>query len=189
MRTHGTLTKWNDDRGFGFVEPATGSAEIFVHISAFPRDGVRPRIGELVSYEIDVRKDGKPQAVRILRPGAQQRSRRPQPKTARMPRRRGGNRLIGILGALLLAAMAALAYVSWKHIAPPPHRQSAAKVAPATAPVQLFSCDGRTRCSQMTSCAEATYFLDHCPGTTMDGNHDGVPCQSQWCGTRHDDWR
>jgi hypothetical protein len=45
-----------------------------------------------------------------------------------------------------------------------------------------FSCDGRTYCSQMTSCAEATYFINHCPGTKMDGNNDGVPCESQWCG-------
>jgi hypothetical protein len=33
----------------------------------------------------------------------------------------------------------------------------------------------------MTSCAEATYFLQHCPGTTMDGDNDGVPCERQWC--------
>lgn len=44
-----------------------------------------------------------------------------------------------------------------------------------------FKCDGRTYCSQMTSCAEATYFLKNCPGVKMDGNHDGVPCEQQWC--------
>jgi predicted negative regulator of RcsB-dependent stress response len=44
-----------------------------------------------------------------------------------------------------------------------------------------FRCDGRTHCSQMTSCAEATYFLRNCPGTKMDGNNDGVPCEIQWC--------
>jgi len=44
-----------------------------------------------------------------------------------------------------------------------------------------FRCDGRTHCSQMTSCAEATYFLRNCPGTKMDGNNDGVPCEKQWC--------
>jgi len=44
-----------------------------------------------------------------------------------------------------------------------------------------FQCDGRTYCSQMTSCAEATYFLRNCPGTKMDGNNDGVPCERQWC--------
>jgi hypothetical protein len=42
-------------------------------------------------------------------------------------------------------------------------------------------CDGRTHCSQMRSCAEAKYFLAHCPNTKMDGDDDGVPCESQWC--------
>ncbi|MEN6670172.1 excalibur calcium-binding domain-containing protein [Psychrobacter sp. B38] len=44
-----------------------------------------------------------------------------------------------------------------------------------------FACDGRQHCSQMTSCAEATYFSNHCPNTKMDGNHDGIPCEKQWC--------
>jgi len=44
-----------------------------------------------------------------------------------------------------------------------------------------YRCDGRTYCSQMTSCAEATFFLKNCPGTKMDGNNDGIPCEKQWC--------
>jgi Excalibur calcium-binding domain len=45
-----------------------------------------------------------------------------------------------------------------------------------------YRCDGRTRCSQMTSCSEATFFLRNCPGTQMDGDSDGIPCEQQWCG-------
>jgi uncharacterized protein HemX len=45
-----------------------------------------------------------------------------------------------------------------------------------------FHCDGRTYCSQMTSCAEATFFLRNCPGTKMDGDGNGIPCERQWCG-------
>lgn len=52
------------------------------------------------------------------------------------------------------------------------------KPSPAAA---NFACDGRKYCSQMTSCAEATYFLRNCPGVKMDGNNDGVPCEQQWC--------
>jgi endonuclease YncB( thermonuclease family) len=52
-------------------------------------------------------------------------------------------------------------------------------VAPAATFLQR--CDGRTHCSQMTSCDEATWFLKSCPGTKMDGDNDGVPCESQWC--------
>ncbi|NTV11426.1 MAG: hypothetical protein HGA47_11715, partial [Zoogloea sp.] len=44
-----------------------------------------------------------------------------------------------------------------------------------------FRCDGRKYCSQMSSCEEATYFLQHCPDVKMDGDHDGIPCEEQWC--------
>ena len=50
--------------------------------------------------------------------------------------------------------------------------------APAT---DQFKCDGRIYCSQMKSCAEANYFLKHCPGVKMDGDKDGIPCEDQWC--------
>jgi hypothetical protein len=45
-----------------------------------------------------------------------------------------------------------------------------------------FACDGRVYCSQMKSCDEAKYFVEHCPNVKMDGNNDGVPCEKQWCG-------
>lgn len=51
----------------------------------------------------------------------------------------------------------------------------------AVAPAAAFRCDGRTHCSQMTSCAEAEFFLRNCPNTKMDGNNDGEPCERQWC--------
>lgn len=57
----------------------------------------------------------------------------------------------------------------------------AAATRRAAAPPSGFKCDARTHCSQMRSCAEATYFLANCPGVQMDGNRDGVPCEQQWC--------
>lgn len=59
--------------------------------------------------------------------------------------------------------------------------EAAMPVASQAAPGNRFQCDGRTYCSQMTSCAEATFFLQNCPGTKMDGNNDGIPCERQWC--------
>ncbi len=59
MRIEGTLTKWNDDRGFGFITPTQGGSEIFVHISAFPKDGRRPAIGERLTFEVETDATGK----------------------------------------------------------------------------------------------------------------------------------
>lgn len=44
-----------------------------------------------------------------------------------------------------------------------------------------FKCDGRQHYSQMRSCAEAKFFIDNCPNTKMDGDHDGKPCEKR-CG-------
>jgi hypothetical protein len=46
-----------------------------------------------------------------------------------------------------------------------------------------YQCDGRSYCKQMTSCAEATFFLNNCPNTKrMDANKNGVPCE-KLCGS------
>lgn len=88
-------------------------------------------------------------------------------------------RLIVIVLLGLLAWQGYAKYEASRGSGPQP--QSAYTPAtPATASSQ-FKCDGRTHCSQMTSCAEATFFLKNCPGTKMDGNNDGVPCEQQWC--------
>lgn len=50
---------------------------------------------------------------------------------------------------------------------------------PNSQPV-TFRCDGRQHCSEMSSRAEAYYFLQHCPDTKMDGDADGRPCEQQF---------
>jgi hypothetical protein len=62
-----------------------------------------------------------------------------------------------------------------------PLEEAPAKVLPS-APRSSFKCDGRKYCSQMTSCAEAKYFLSTCPSVKMDGDGDGIPCEEQLCG-------
>ncbi len=174
LRTHGTLSRWNDDRGFGFITPAQGSAEIFVHVSSFPRDGSRPRLNELISFETEAGPDGKPRAVRVMRPGADARRSRP---ARRAGRRQGRISALGVLAAAAILAIGAYVYQETGRSAPSSELVS---FTPAPA-ASSFKCDGRTTCPQMTSCAEAKYFLKHCPGTKMDGNRDGEPCEQQWC--------
>ncbi|GAB3293851.1 hypothetical protein GCM10027450_14000 [Pseudidiomarina andamanensis] len=41
-----------------------------------------------------------------------------------------------------------------------------------------FHCDGRLYCPQMKSRAEAEFFLEFCPGTYLDDNKNGIPCEN-----------
>jgi cold shock CspA family protein len=177
MRTHGTLIKWNDDRGFGFISPAQGSGEVFVHISAFPRDGKRPQVNELISYETEVGSNGKLRAIRIMRPGQRQRLQMPR----RQNHKESKNRSFG--SVLVLLIIAVVGVYGFSRLSDPgaPSVVVPGMLSPSQSSVQHFRCDGRTSCSQMTSCAEARYFLQHCPGTKMDGDGDGKPCEQQWC--------
>ena len=40
-----------------------------------------------------------------------------------------------------------------------------------------FTCAGKRYCREMTSCAEAKFYLTSCGVGSLDGNHDGVPCE------------
>lgn len=43
---------------------------------------------------------------------------------------------------------------------------------------QKFICGSKTRCSEMASCEEALFYLKECGLSTIDGDKDGVPCES-----------
>lgn len=63
MRYQGKITKWNDEKGFGFVLTNDGKRETFVHISAFKDRSTRPQTSQLISYEIIKDASGREQAA------------------------------------------------------------------------------------------------------------------------------
>jgi CspA family cold shock protein len=57
----GTVKWFNETKGFGFIQPDDGSADVFVHVSAVQRAGLRGlNEGQKISYElVKDRKSGK----------------------------------------------------------------------------------------------------------------------------------
>jgi CspA family cold shock protein len=61
----GTVKWFNATKGFGFIQPAEGGDDVFVHISAVERAGLRGlNEGQKVSFEIQVEK-GKKSATNL----------------------------------------------------------------------------------------------------------------------------
>lgn len=185
MRTHGSLTKWNDDRGFGFITPFQNTGEIFVHISAFPRDGVRPQLNEMLSYETELGDNGKLRAIRVMRPAINRSS---HTKRSRQSKSNKSSPISKIIVVLVIAAVGVIVYSQFNKYQAQQWGIQASKTlkgisfsSSASRSPSPFHCDGRQHCSQMTSCAEAKYFIQHCPDTKMDGDNDGVPCEQDIC--------
>jgi uncharacterized membrane protein YsdA (DUF1294 family)/cold shock CspA family protein len=65
MRFKGTITEWNDDRGFGFIAPSEGGARVFCHIKAFTERSSRPEIGKTVTYELAKDDRGRMRATQV----------------------------------------------------------------------------------------------------------------------------
>ena len=59
------IVEWfNDQKGFGFIQPEDGSKDVFVHISAVEGAGLRTlKEGQKISYEVETeKKSGKTSA-------------------------------------------------------------------------------------------------------------------------------
>ena len=63
----GTVKWFNETKGYGFITPDAGGSDIFVHISAVERSGLRGlNEGQKISYDLEAdRKTGKSAAVNL----------------------------------------------------------------------------------------------------------------------------
>jgi len=181
-RINGILKAWNGDKGFGFITPSGGGQDIFLHISDFPKHGGQPKIGEPLTFLTMIDKDGRKKAILVQRPGASLAV--PRRSHAQAPAHKGTSTGYRLVGFIVVAILCAAGYKYINRTPPTPETfTSVPNEVPIYAASSPFRCDGRTRCSQMTSCKEAKFFLKNCPNTVMDGDGDGIPCESQWCTT------
>lgn len=65
MKYQGRVSHWNEQKGFGFVEPDGSGARAFVHIKDFVNGSCRPEVGDLIVYQIKQQQDGRYRAVNI----------------------------------------------------------------------------------------------------------------------------
>ena len=63
----GTVKWFNETKGYGFIQPDDGGKDVFVHISAVERAGMRNLIeGQKVSYDVENdRRSGKESAANL----------------------------------------------------------------------------------------------------------------------------
>ena len=65
MRFEGIIKSWNDDRGFGFIDPGQGGQEVFFHIKACRGLRGRPQPGQRVAFQVEVGAQAKKRATNV----------------------------------------------------------------------------------------------------------------------------
>ena len=65
MLVKGKITRWDDDKGFGFIQPLLKGEQVFLHIKALQNRARRPVIGEVVTYAIGKDEQGRLRAQQV----------------------------------------------------------------------------------------------------------------------------
>jgi cold shock CspA family protein len=186
----GKLVRWLEEKGFGFIKPDKGGADIFIHISAMRGMSRLPIVGDIIHYETSINDKGKFRAINVkiecvaqgltVNPIDRKRNTHPQQKANRNNSiykpsyRKSGSRFIPVL--LVVVAFSIYSKLSEQYQST--EKSILTQIEPSK-PVQQFQCQGKVYCSQMTSSEEATFYLHNCPGTKIDGDNDGIPCERQ----------
>lgn len=64
---NGNVKWFNATKGFGFIAPAQGNKDVFVHVSALERAGIRQLDdGQAVSFDLEKDRNGRESAVNLV---------------------------------------------------------------------------------------------------------------------------
>ncbi len=186
----GILVRWNDEKGFGFIQPEQQGKDVFIHITVLKHMARKPKVGDSILYRTEIQNDGKVKAIKASIEGVAvlaNTSKSPR-RNANPPSRSLSNTLLPLLLIFGIGIFGFKKYTEYE-IAQAPNNteiETTPLYEPQTqfqsAPQAQFRCEaGKTHCSHMSSCAEATFYINNCPNTQMDGDGDGIPCERQWC--------
>ncbi len=183
----GKLSTWKDDKGFRFIKPEKGKHDVFIHISALKKMSRRPVIGDVILYQTSMDNKGKVRAVNARIEGV-----KPIYRNAKQLTRNKNSGIsfsqFGSVLPLIIIVVSFLVYNGvfkdnrYNKVQPKYEREEAQPIYEPKEAQPEYKCEGKIHCSQMTSCEEATFYLDNCPGVKIDGDGDGIPCERQWCG-------
>jgi cold shock CspA family protein len=204
---NGTITKWNDEKGYGFIKPDSENSQIFVHITAFGRIVRRPMAGDRVYFDTIIEQEGerKAKTVRIIENvnmtvNNPQRTLQPKLKrqnynyrSEKTNRIKIGKKLTGNFLLLVIFSIAIIGGIVNELKRPDKNLPNTDDILPTHTVEQTgpqFKCEGKRNCSQMSSPEEAKFYLENCPHDGMDGDGDGIPCEQQFKthGKVHNEW-
>ena len=64
----GTVKWFNPAKGYGFIAPETGGKDVFVHISAVQKAGLRTlNEGQKIAFEIEQQQNGRSAAINLAK--------------------------------------------------------------------------------------------------------------------------
>lgn len=98
IQEKGTIARWQDERGFGFIQPQRGAA-VFVHVSAFAASPRRPMVGDAVYFVRATDENGKPKARWVMFASV------PAQAVTAVAGTRGGRPWLAVLFVMLLAGL------------------------------------------------------------------------------------
>ena len=193
----GLLKTWKTDKGFGFIKSDTLEHDTFIHISALKHMSRKPKVGDTIYFEVATQPDGKTKAINCRIEGVAE-LKAPYQKHNQQPYRVAKSNFassflgkvasIGLIAALCLYAFnkynthssSQTPIITNADLATFDEQYLKVVIPKIVIPksTQNFTCDGRQYCTQMSSRAEAVFFINNCPDTKMDGDGDGKPCES-----------
>jgi len=176
----GQLKRWNDGKGFGFIGLENGQSDIFIHISALKKINRRPIIGDVVIFQVETDGNGKKRAVNAKIEGVTAIQAKARRKNVKTKNNKFVSQLISIM-LLIFIGMFVFSKIVEKSDSSVVKSSSISFSRDRVKNASNFTCRGKTYCSEMSSCEEAKFYQNNCQGTKMDGDGDGIPCESQWC--------